>query len=73
MERKANTYLLRDDVFLRLICPNPVISPNEGARISHSAVSENVNRRPNLTPRIASVDNVTEGSGRSCRRLGSRR
>ena len=50
MERKANTYLLRDDVFLRLICQNLVISPNEGARISHSAVSENVNRRPNVTP-----------------------
>jgi hypothetical protein len=27
----------------------------------------------NFDPRIASVDNVTEGSGRSCRRLGSRR
>jgi hypothetical protein len=40
MERKGNTYLLRDNVFLRLICPNLVISPNEGARISRSAVSE---------------------------------
>jgi hypothetical protein len=40
MEKKGNTYLLRDDVFLMLICPNLVISPNEGARISHSAVSE---------------------------------
>jgi hypothetical protein len=40
MEKKGNTYLLRDDVFLMLICPNLVISPNEGVRIFHSAVSE---------------------------------
>jgi hypothetical protein len=40
MERKANTYLLRDDALLMLTCRNPVISPNEGGRISHSAVSE---------------------------------
>jgi len=40
MERKGNTYLLRDNVFLMLICPNLVISANEGAGISHSAVSE---------------------------------
>ena len=40
MERKGNTYLLNDDVFLRLICPNLVTSPNEGARSFPSAVSE---------------------------------
>ncbi len=40
MERKANTYLLRDDAFLTSTCQNLVISPNEGGRISHSAVSE---------------------------------
>jgi hypothetical protein len=38
MGRKGNTYLLRDNVFLRLICQNLVISPNGGARSSHSAV-----------------------------------
>ena len=40
MERTGNTYLSNDNVFQRLICPNPVTCPNEGARISHSAVSE---------------------------------
>ena len=45
MERKGNTYLLRDNVFLMLTCPNLVISPNEGARIFHSAVSEKPDHR----------------------------
>src|SRR3954463_16422942 len=40
MERKANTYLLNDNVFQRFKCPNPVTYPNEGARIFRSAVSE---------------------------------
>jgi hypothetical protein len=40
MARKANTYLLHDDVSPRLICQNLVISLNEGARISHFAVSD---------------------------------
>jgi hypothetical protein len=40
MERKVNTYLLSDDVFLMSICPNLVTNPNEAARISQSAVSE---------------------------------
>jgi len=40
MERTGNTYSLRDNVFPMLICLDRVISPNEGARISRSAVSE---------------------------------
>jgi hypothetical protein len=42
MERKASTYLSNDDVFQTLICPL-VTCLNEGASISHAAVSEKQN------------------------------
>ena len=40
MERKESTNLWNDDVFQKLICPNPVIFLNEDARNFPSAVSK---------------------------------
>ena len=44
-----------------------------GVRLSYADFQPGCRSASNFDPRIASVDNVTEGSGRSCRRLGSRR
>ena len=40
MERKGTTFLSNDNAFPELICLSRATCPNEGAEISHSAVTE---------------------------------